>query len=308
VGNDPFGGETLEWSTSSPPPSYNFAVIPRVRSAYAMWDREDREEDARRLDRGEQVLSDGHETPSTTALDADWDAVLDMPPSSPWPPVFALMLAGTFGSLLLHHYVLAAIFVGLAALVLVGWHSQPAAAHLVDKARRAIPNGVWGMSLGLAAEVALFGSVLASYFYLRFQNPSWPPAGIDPPSVTAPLALTGGLLLSTVPMALAVRAGDVGRKRFWLLMVLAIQAIYLGWQIHLFGHDLHDFSPSRTAYGSIYFTMLALHHAHVLVGIALVGWAIAATRPVAVRAIGVYIYVVNVLAIFVVLTQLSPSL
>jgi cytochrome o ubiquinol oxidase subunit 1 len=27
---DPFNGRTLEWSTSSPPPPYNFAVIPTV--------------------------------------------------------------------------------------------------------------------------------------------------------------------------------------------------------------------------------------------------------------------------------------
>jgi cytochrome o ubiquinol oxidase subunit I len=27
---DPFNGRTLEWSTSSPPPAYNFAVIPTV--------------------------------------------------------------------------------------------------------------------------------------------------------------------------------------------------------------------------------------------------------------------------------------
>ncbi|MGU7780280.1 cytochrome o ubiquinol oxidase subunit I [Burkholderia sp. PU8-34] len=34
---DPWGGRTLEWATSSPPPDYNFAVIPKVRAldAYA---------------------------------------------------------------------------------------------------------------------------------------------------------------------------------------------------------------------------------------------------------------------------------
>src|SRR3954468_18256573 len=43
AGNDPWGGATLEWSTTSPPPEYNYPVIPRVTSAYPMWDAEDRE-------------------------------------------------------------------------------------------------------------------------------------------------------------------------------------------------------------------------------------------------------------------------
>ena len=37
-GNDPWGGGTLEWSIPSPPPEYNFAVIPTVTSRYPMWD------------------------------------------------------------------------------------------------------------------------------------------------------------------------------------------------------------------------------------------------------------------------------
>ncbi len=38
VGNDPWGGRTLEWSTSSPPPPYNFAFIPRVHERDAWTD------------------------------------------------------------------------------------------------------------------------------------------------------------------------------------------------------------------------------------------------------------------------------
>lgn len=38
VGNDPWGGRTLEWSTSSPPPPYNFAFIPRVHDRDAWTD------------------------------------------------------------------------------------------------------------------------------------------------------------------------------------------------------------------------------------------------------------------------------
>ena len=34
---DPWNGRTLEWSTSSPPPAYNFAVLPNVEGADAYW-------------------------------------------------------------------------------------------------------------------------------------------------------------------------------------------------------------------------------------------------------------------------------
>jgi cytochrome o ubiquinol oxidase subunit 1 len=35
---DPWDGRTLEWATSSPPPPYNFAVIPTVEDRDAFWD------------------------------------------------------------------------------------------------------------------------------------------------------------------------------------------------------------------------------------------------------------------------------
>jgi cytochrome o ubiquinol oxidase subunit I len=35
--DDPWDGRTLEWSTASPPPEYNFAVLPQVESLDAYW-------------------------------------------------------------------------------------------------------------------------------------------------------------------------------------------------------------------------------------------------------------------------------
>src|SRR4051812_22739919 len=38
AGNDPWGAPSLEWLIPSPPPDYNFAVIPTVTSRYPLWD------------------------------------------------------------------------------------------------------------------------------------------------------------------------------------------------------------------------------------------------------------------------------
>lgn len=38
AGNDPWDAWTLEWATSSPPPEYNFATTPAVRSRRPLWD------------------------------------------------------------------------------------------------------------------------------------------------------------------------------------------------------------------------------------------------------------------------------
>jgi cytochrome c oxidase subunit I+III len=39
AGDNPWGADTLEWSTSSPPPAYNFFELPVVEGRHALWDR-----------------------------------------------------------------------------------------------------------------------------------------------------------------------------------------------------------------------------------------------------------------------------
>jgi hypothetical protein len=129
VGPDPWCAPTLEWTTTSPPPPFNFPVIPTVTSAYPNWDRADREADARRLAEGVLVLEEGHETPATTVLDARLDDVLEMPPESPWPVVLTLCLVLLFVMLLTGHYALAGGFAALGLLTLAAWHAkEPGAA------------------------------------------------------------------------------------------------------------------------------------------------------------------------------------
>jgi heme/copper-type cytochrome/quinol oxidase subunit 3 len=190
---------------------------------------------------------------------------------------------------------------------------QPAPA---TPARVAKPNGWWGMAVFVATEATLFGTIFGSYFYLRFHAPRWPPAGTPEPHLTLPLVLTGVLVLTSIPMQLSLRAARVGRlggARLALLVAALVQAGYLAMQLHLFVHDGHLVPPGRNAYGSIYFTMLGAHDAHVLVGLLLSIWmllrllgGLTRYRLVGLWAIVFYWHFVNLLALAVVGAQLSP--
>ena len=122
AGNDPWLGATLEWSTTSPPPEYNYAVIPKVSSAYPMWDVEDRAEDVGKLERGELVLEAGHLTPATTVLDGRWDEVLDMPSGSIWPLATAVALLLLFFMLLGGHMFAVWVAAAIVIATLFAWH------------------------------------------------------------------------------------------------------------------------------------------------------------------------------------------
>ncbi len=54
VTGDPWGGRTLEWSTSSPPPLYNFAIVPQVKGLDAFWESKES---------GEAYRNPGHYQP-----------------------------------------------------------------------------------------------------------------------------------------------------------------------------------------------------------------------------------------------------
>ena len=180
------------------------------------------------------------------------------------------------------------------------------------------PNGWWGMAIFVASEATLFGALLGTYYYLRFKAVHWPPPGVPEPKVLVPLILTAVLVSSSVPMQLAfraARAGAAARAQLALLVALVLQGTYFGLQVHLFLSDLAKFSPSDSAYGSIYFTLVGAHHAHVAAGLLLDVWlllrlasGLTRYRLTALWAATFYWHFVNALAVLVVLTQVSPAL
>ena len=182
--------------------------------------------------------------------------------------------------------------------------------------RAARPNGWYGMLILVATEASLFGTLMASYVYLRFQTRTWPPHGVPEPAVTAPVVLALVLVAASLPMAFAARAAGRGSRRAALAGIacgLVVQAVYLGFQLHLYADDLNRFRPSTDAYSSIYFTLLAVHHIHVAIGILLDVWLLmrlsgrlTTYRRTAVSAVALYWYFVGIVGLFVTATITSP--
>ncbi|MCZ7534366.1 MAG: cytochrome c oxidase subunit I [Acidimicrobiia bacterium] len=91
AGNDPWGGETLEWATTSPPPVYNFLTVPEIRSREPMWDQPELHDGYQSPEMGGRPLTGGHLTLATSSLDAAPQAKVHMPHDSIWP--FLVVLA-----------------------------------------------------------------------------------------------------------------------------------------------------------------------------------------------------------------------
>jgi cytochrome c oxidase subunit 1/cytochrome c oxidase subunit I+III len=117
---NPWNAPTLEWAVPSPPPPYNFDVLPIVASRHPLW------EDAlhspeRSTIRSSIVLDEGREALATTPREADPNVVLKMPMDTVAPFLLTVAMSAGFVGLLLRHWWLAAAAGVLVLLALVLW-------------------------------------------------------------------------------------------------------------------------------------------------------------------------------------------
>jgi cytochrome c oxidase subunit I len=105
AGSNPWDAATLEWSTLSPPPHFNFAELPRVRSRNPLWDNPE--------DFDERVYT---EPPGG----------VHMPNPSFWPLITAFGSALTLILFMTHIWWMPLIGLAVTAVATINWAFEPA--------------------------------------------------------------------------------------------------------------------------------------------------------------------------------------
>jgi heme/copper-type cytochrome/quinol oxidase subunit 3 len=170
--------------------------------------------------------------------------------------------------------------------------------------------GWWGTVFLIVNEAVLFASLIAGYFYIRFNTLVWPPQGIEKPELTLPIIGTVLLLANSLLVGVAeggIRRGDQSRLRMGLGLGFLCGVAFLAVQV--FEYSRLPFTPQLNVYTALFFGITGLHGLHVLVGLiasavvqaqAWLGY-FSEDRHLAVQCVGLYLHFVDVvwLVVFV---------
>jgi cytochrome c oxidase subunit 1/cytochrome c oxidase subunit I+III len=125
AGPDPWMADTLEWSTTSPPPHYNFAAIPVVGSRHPLWEdggvafAQSGDTEATR-----GLGAEGAEariTPITSGVDTLPEENLTIPHETYLPFFLAVGIAVFFLGLLVSAVTIGAVGVAIGVVCLLWW-------------------------------------------------------------------------------------------------------------------------------------------------------------------------------------------
>lgn len=278
AGPNPWNADTLEWATDSPPPNYGFARLPIVRSRHPLWEQENiHEEDDILGDttRVEQLLQAMSEWPLrwraaliTGAIDGEPVEIFRVSGPSIWPGIAGIALVTVFGSEVFSLHWLTILGLIVFGIAIVGWHWPDKVPFTEEEQafeeRFSIPVrpngsvtiGRWGMGLALMLLGIALASFLFTYFYIRLENPIWPPDNIPSPDLLLPGIATALVVLAGAVMWWAVKSvqnGHLNRMRLGLLFVFLLGAGALGVMIAEYAQLPFDWRLN--AYASVFWSL-----------------------------------------------------
>ena len=144
----------------------------------------------------------------------------------------------------------------------------PPPVRLVDDRR-----GTWGMSLFITTEAALFLVLFFSYYWLDKVSAQW--RGDTPPKLHYAIPMLFVLLTSSVVLHWGEK--QVKKQRFKAGRLAVVGTIILGIGFLAlsyldYAEHLLNLGPRTDSYGSIFYTIITLHVAHVIFGLLMLTW------------------------------------
>ena len=240
---NPWSAGTLEWATTMPPPSYNFASIPSVHTRSPLKDDPGLPADLAAGGGYLGFVREGRlETLGVEVTSGRVDQVIRLPGPTYLPLISALVTAVFFLAVLFQFYTIA--IAGFAATIgsLLLWtrhsgdtvdrgpmpigHGQSVASHNESDAA---PSR-WAMRVGLFGNGAAFGSLAFGMLYLAIIAPNWPPPEIARLSILVSSVAALGLIVAAIAARWSLRpvvlADNAARNR-WLIVSAAAHAVTL---------------------------------------------------------------------------------
>jgi cytochrome c oxidase subunit 3 len=166
--------------------------------------------------------------------------------------------------------------------------------HFDDMAQQAEASTL-GMWVFLVTEIMFFGGLFMAYLVYRAANPEGFAEASHHLSVFWGTANTAVLIVSSLTMALGVRAAQTGAppktQVFWILVTMVLGAAFLGVKaVEYYDKFTHHLVPganfqwtgqhpaSAEIFYSLYFCMTGLHALHMVIGLGIMTWLALAAR------------------------------
>ncbi|MDX1620932.1 MAG: cbb3-type cytochrome c oxidase subunit I, partial [Nitriliruptorales bacterium] len=273
AGHNPWGADSLEWATASPPVEHGWSIVPIIRSRHPLWEQRELERGEEKVERFVHAFA-GWPLKWRAALvvgtaDARPQEIFRVANPSIWP------LVASIGVVIIFLAELTKIRWGAAGgllLMIIGviawnWPEEPPMTleeedefereHGVPvNAEGSVVIARWGTGLTILFVVICFASLLLAYFYLRLENPQWPPAGVPLPGLLLP-ALAGGTMIASATVLYGglrqLRGGNDGR--FMAALVGTMLLGVAGLVVQLISVSRYGIGLTDHAYGSMVMTL-----------------------------------------------------
>lgn len=306
---NPWKGDSLEWTLPSPPSFALYPRLPEVSSRHPLWDhpqgielksvtkQSDQAEDSPNsivpslVDKLDHRPTGWRATLLVDVITGEPQAIVPLATPSFMPFVVALgvmlVTVATIAKLFL--IVPVGLFMSVAALI--AW-LLPSRRVLELMRTSTLPNetglpifttGTKSLGwLGLMFLIAVlgwsFGTLFYSYYYLRLYSTEWPQGGLPLPTPIQTGIIFAVILLACGAFGGAWYALRIGNKSGCLLgLGVGSGLLILFLVMHAYELTHLPFTPQTNAYGSIFFVLGWAVDVVVLIGIGLAGTALVRT-------------------------------